>query len=110
MDTPHCSVFGKIRSDFESTDKCKELNEKYEKKLWPEIREKWKVPKEHLNMTSANGYTDTYWTAYFDQRLTEGYELSPEGQDLINQYMGDRYGYEFFLLDQATRVASHKFI
>ena len=97
-----------IRDDFFGTDSWKERNDYYSP-LFDEMSKKWNIPRDKLDFTTSYSYVDNYYSLWFDDREFELDDLSEEGQNYVQEILGDGLFVGFFYSDLAIRLATTKF-
>lgn len=108
MDDDICLYEKELRHDYEKTDAWKEVNDKYQEVLFPEMSEKWGVKKEDLNFTTAYTFIDQYESAHFNKSHIKN-DLSPEALKQEDMILRDGLYEGFFGQDIATRLATSRF-
>ena len=86
--------------------KFKEVNKRYADNILKTIHDDWKV-NQTLDFATVDPWTDSYFTAMFDLRLKEEFELD---NDKVNEMLADRYYYFYYLFDEVKRLVSTNFL
>ncbi|CAI2369510.1 unnamed protein product [Moneuplotes crassus] len=105
-DAKTCPVVNQFAQKVRDEAKFTEINEKYKDNILKQIRENWEVD-EDLDFKSVGHLADQFYTAYFDDRLVQKYQLPVETVDKI---MADQFYYFNFYFDEMVRIATSNFL
>lgn len=108
MDSDICPYQSTLRSKFVGSGSWNDLNNHYQKSLFPEMEENWNVTAETLDFTTSYEYIDNYYSAWFDQ-MTIPNELSKEAKTEVDMILRDGLYQGFFSIDLAVRLATTRF-
>lgn len=105
MDAPVCPVVQSYESRATKEPNFAEVNARYTDNILKALEQEWGI--DNLNFVTAKPYTDSFYAAFFDDRLREQYKLNITHIDRI---LADQF-YEYtFYFDEMVRIASTKFL
>lgn len=102
----HCPYVKELYKKARKTETFRKTNEIYKPNILKSIHDDWGVPKE-LDFATVDPYTDSYYSAWFDDRLKPEFLLD---NDKIDTMFADRFYKYSYYLDEAIRLVSTNFI
>ncbi|CAI2367704.1 unnamed protein product [Moneuplotes crassus] len=108
MDKGFCPYQTELRKQYTESNEWSELNDKYQKVLFPELHKNFGIKEENLDFTTSYPYIDNYYSAWFEQMEIPN-ELSKDAKDQVDDILRDGLYEGFFGMDLAVRLATTKF-
>jgi hypothetical protein len=101
-----CPVITRFENAAREEKLFKQANERFKDNILKMFRENWGITEE-LDFESAKAYTDNFYTAFFDKRLNNTFQLPV---DIVDEMLADQFYNSTFFYDEMVRIASTHFL